>query len=435
MVVVHDERRLGLVVAGPHVVARHADDVVAEQRDECHVHELVDIRQPGDLTRRQRGHRAEVTEVDALPRLTAVERLDEIGVVGVDRPDVDRPAVGQGDVGLPPIGIGELAHSHAAETTGGRGSCEDEPRPIARGKKASMIAVEDTPTTDETHYRTCPLCEASCGLELTVRDGKVVRVRGDRDNPFSRGFICPKGSALQRIHEDPDRLRRPLVRRGDDPATATWEEVSWSEAFAEIERGLLPIIEAHGRDAVGVYLGNPNAHTLAGVLYVRPLLHALGTKNLFSASTVDQMPKHVSSGLLFGNALAIPVPDLDRTHYLLMLGANPWESNGSLCTAPDFPGRLKAIQERGGRFVVVDPRRTRTAEEADEHVAIRPGTDAQLLLAMINVLFADELVSLGHLERFDERRRRSPLAVTTVHTRSGGARVRRRCRDHSPAHP
>ena len=150
----------------------------------------------------------------------------------------------------------------------------------------------------------------------------------------------------------------------------------------------------------------PNAHTLAGVLYVRPLLHALGTKNLFSASTVDQMPKHVSSGLLFGNALAIPVPDLDRTDYLLMLGANPWESNGSLCTAPDFPGRLKAIQERGGRFVVVDPRRTRTAEEADEHVAIRPGTDAHLLLAMINVLFADRLVALGHLEEHDQRRRR-----------------------------
>ena len=267
-----------------------------------------------------------------------------------------------------------------------------------RGKKATMTAVENKPTTDEIHYRTCPLCEASCGLELKVRDGSVVRVRGDRDNPFSRGFICPKGSALQRIHEDPDRLRQPLVRRGDDPATATWEEVSWPEAYAEIEKGLLPILEKYGRDAVGVYLGNPNAHTLAGVLYVRPLLHALGTKNLFSASTVDQMPKHVSSGLLFGNALTIPVPDLDRTDYLLMLGANPWESNGSLCTAPDFPGRLKAIQERGGRFVVVDPRRTRTAEEADEHIAIRPGTDAHLMLAMINVLFSDRLVALGHLE-------------------------------------
>jgi len=261
-----------------------------------------------------------------------------------------------------------------------------------------MTAVDETRTEDQTHYRTCPLCEASCGLELTVRNGSVLRVRGDRDNTFSRGFICPKGSALQRIHEDPDRLRRPLIRRGNDPATAWWEEVSWAEAYAEIERRLLPIIEKHGRDSVGVYLGNPNAHTLAGVLYVRPLIRALGTRNLFSASTVDQMPKHVSSGLMFGNALTIPVPDLDRTDYLLMLGANPWESNGSLCTAPDFPGRLKAIQARGGRFVVVDPRRTRTAEEADEHVAIRPATDAHLLMAMINVLFADKLVSLGHLE-------------------------------------
>jgi len=261
-----------------------------------------------------------------------------------------------------------------------------------------MTALDETRPDEQVHFRTCPLCEASCGLELTVRDGAVVRVRGDRDNPFSRGFICPKGSALQRVHDDPDRLRTPQIRRGDDPATATWEDVSWPEAYAEIERRLQPIIEEHGRDAVGIYLGNPNAHTLAGVLYMRPFIRALGTRNIFSASTVDQMPKHVSSGLLFGGALTIPVPDLDRTDYLLMLGANPWESNGSLCTAPDFPGRLKRIQARGGRFVVVDPRRTRTADEADEHVAIRPGTDAHLLMAMINVLFADDLVHLGHLE-------------------------------------
>jgi len=250
------------------------------------------------------------------------------------------------------------------------------------------------------HFRTCPLCEAGCGLEVAVRDGAVTRIRGDRANLFSKGFICPKGSSLKQLHEDPDRLRGPVVRRGDDPASAAWEEVSWDEAFAEIERRLLPVLEAHGRDAAAIYVGNPNAHTMAGTMYLRPLIKALGTTNVFSASTVDQMPKHVSSGLMFGGAGLMPVPDLDRTDYLLMLGANPWESNGSLCTAPDFPGRLKAIQARGGRFVVVDPRRSRTAAEADEHLAIIPGTDTQFLLALANVLFADGLVDLGALAGF-----------------------------------
>jgi anaerobic selenocysteine-containing dehydrogenase len=255
-------------------------------------------------------------------------------------------------------------------------------------------------TTETTHHRTCPLCEATCGLEITVRDGRVHRIRGDRENPFSQGFICPKGSVLQHLHEDPDRLRRPLLRRGDDPATAVYEQVDWDEAFAEVERRLVPIIERHGRDAVALYLGNPSAHTLAGVLYNRPLVKALGSRNIFSASTVDQMPKHVSSGLLFGGPLLIPVPDLDRTDHLLMLGANPLESNGSLCTAPDFPGRLARIRRRGGKVVVVDPRRSRTAEEADEHVPIRPGADAHLLLAMANVLLTEGLADPGRLQAF-----------------------------------
>jgi len=273
----------------------------------------------------------------------------------------------------------------------------------------TSVAAQDeaatAPSTDTTslHFRTCPLCEATCGLEITMKhssDGKVEigRIRGDQDDVFSHGFICPKGSTLKQLHEDPDRLRRPVIRRGDDLATATWEEVTWDEAFAEIERGLMPVLETHGRNAAAIYLGNPNVHNLAGTLYNRALIKALGTKNLFSASTVDQMPKHVSSGLLFGHPDSIPVPDLDRTDFLLMLGANPYESNGSLCTAPDFPGRLKAIQARGGRFVVIDPRRTRTAEEADEHYFIRPGTDGHLLLAIINVLFAEDLVDLGRLE-------------------------------------
>ncbi|GAA2674842.1 molybdopterin oxidoreductase family protein [Actinoplanes palleronii] len=245
---------------------------------------------------------------------------------------------------------------------------------------------------NRTAYRTCPLCEAACGLELTVADDVVTGVRGDRDHVFSHGFLCPKGATFGRLSDDPDRLRRPMIRRG-----GRHEEVSWPEAFAAVEAGLRPIIEGYGQQAVAAYLGNPNVHTMAGGLYVTPLLKALGTRNIFSASTVDQMPKHVSCGYLYGNPLAIPVPDLDRTDYLLMLGANPWESNGSLATAADFPGRLRAIQARGGRFVVVDPRRTRTAEHADEHLFIRPGTDAYLLFGIVHTLFAEELIDLGRL--------------------------------------
>ena len=222
-------------------------------------------------------------------------------------------------------------------------------------------------------------------------DGPVVkRIRGDRDDVFSHGFICPKGSTLKQLQEDPDRLRTPLVRRNGELVEATWEE-----AWVAVADGLARVRADGGPNATAVYLGNPNAHSMAGALYVRPLLKALGTRNVFSASTVDQMPKHVSSGMLFGNPSAIPVPDLDRTDYLLMLGANPFESNGSLCTAPDFPGRLAAIRERGGRIVVVDPRRTRTADAADEHLAIRPGTDALWLAALAHEIVAAGNVDLG----------------------------------------
>ena len=223
-------------------------------------------------------------------------------------------------------------------------------------------------------FRTCPLCEATCGLRIETEDGRVTRIRGDVDDPFSKGYICPKGSTLGALHDDPDRLRRPLLRRN-----GAHEEASWEEAFAEVERRLTAIVATHGPDAVAVYIGNPNAHNFANTLAVRPLVKALRTKNVYSASTVDQMPKHVACGLLFGHPLAIPVPDLDRTDFLLLLGANPLESNGSLATAPDWPGRLEAIRRRGGRVIVVDPRRTRTAEHADLHVPIRPGTDAALL--------------------------------------------------------
>jgi len=241
-------------------------------------------------------------------------------------------------------------------------------------------------------FRTCPLCEATCGLRIETENGHVTGIRGDAEDPFSKGFICPKGSTLGALHDDPDRLRQPLVRRN-----GVHEEVSWEEAFAEVERRLTTVLATHGRDAVAVYAGNPNAHNFANTLAIRPLVKALGTKNVYTASTVDQMPKHVSCGLVFGHPLAIPVPDIDRTDFLLVLGANPLESNGSLATAPDWPGRLTAIRARGGRVVVVDPRRTRTAERADLHVPIRPGTDAALLAGIAQTLFAEGLVTPGRL--------------------------------------
>ncbi|WP_233647168.1 molybdopterin oxidoreductase family protein [Streptomyces sp. BSE6.1] len=243
-----------------------------------------------------------------------------------------------------------------------------------------------------TALRICPLCEATCGLALTVDGTTVTAARGDRDDVFSRGFICPKGASFGAVDSDPDRLRTPLVRRDGVLREATWEE-----AFEAVAAGVRPVVERYGPHSVGVVLGNPNVHTMAGALYPNVLLGALGTRSLFTASTLDQMPKHVSSGLLFGDANAIPVPDLDRTDHLLLIGANPLESNGSLCTAPDFPGRLKALGARGGTLTVVDPRRTRTAKLADRHVAIRPGTDALLLAAMAHVLYEEDLVDLGAL--------------------------------------
>jgi anaerobic selenocysteine-containing dehydrogenase len=253
------------------------------------------------------------------------------------------------------------------------------------------------PAATRTAFRTCPLCEAGCGLEIGLAPAgnghggeRVTRIRGDREDVFSHGFICPKGSTLKQLHEDPDWLRRPLVKRD-----GAFVEVGWDEAFAEVEARLLPIVEEHGRDAAAIYVGNPNAHALAGLLYLRPLIRALGTTNVYSASTVDQRPKEISSALMFGGALTVPVPDVDRTDFLLMLGANPYESNGSLATAPDWPGRLEALIERGGTLVVVDPRRTKTAAVATRHVAIRPGADPFLLMALVNVLADEGLVDTG----------------------------------------
>src|SRR5262249_3427459 len=207
----------------------------------------------------------------------------------------------------------------------------------AMPNKGCMTPVE------RISYHAGPLCEATCGLEIRTSGREVIGIRGDEADVFSRGFICPKGYALRELDADPDRLGTPLIRRQQllEPAT-------WDEAFAEIDRRLMPILHDHGRDAVAVYLGNPSAHSLALSLYGQVMLRALGTKNIYSASTVDQMPKQVAVGLMFGTVLSAPIPDLDRTDYLLILGANPFVSNGSLMTAPDVPGRLRAIRQRGG---------------------------------------------------------------------------------------
>lgn len=236
--------------------------------------------------------------------------------------------------------------------------------------------------------RICPLCEATCGLVLTVDDDRVTGARGDRADVFSHGFICPKGASFAELDNDPDRLSRPLVRRGGE-----FVETDWPDAFAAAEEGLRRVIESAGGKSVGMYLGNPSAHTIAGGLYAPQLIRALGTRHVYTASTLDQMPKQIACGYLFGNPFAFTVPDVDRTDHLVIIGANPLVSNGSLATAGDFAGKLKSLRRRGGTLTVVDPKRTRTAELADTHIAPRPGTDAALLFGVVHVLFDEGLVS------------------------------------------
>ncbi len=240
----------------------------------------------------------------------------------------------------------------------------------------------------------CNLCEAICGLVLTIEDrpdGPHVRsIRGNEDDPLSRGHICPKGVALADVYEDPDRLRNP-VRRVGEGADAQWVEISWDEALDLTADGIAGAINRGGRDALGVYLGNPNAHSLGAQTHGVQMIKTFKTRNKFSASTVDQVPHQFVAWQLFGHQLLIPIPDIDRTSYFLVFGANPMASNGSLMTVPDFPHRLRALKKRSGRMVVLDPRRTETAKVADEHHFVRPGTDAVVLLAMLHVLFEEEL--------------------------------------------
>lgn len=242
----------------------------------------------------------------------------------------------------------------------------------------------------EKRLAVCNLCEAICGLELTIEDGRVTGARGNPDDPLSRGHICPKGVAIGDIHADPDRLRRPVRR---DRTTGRWTEIGWDEALDLVADGIAAAINDHGNDALGIYLGNPSVHSLGSMTHGVAMVQSFRTRNKFSATSVDQLPHQLVGHLLYGHQLLLPVPDLDRTSYFLVFGANPMASNGSLMTVPDFPGRLRELDARGGRMVVFDPRRTETAKVASEHHFVRPGTDAWVLLAMLHTLFAEGLTT------------------------------------------
>jgi anaerobic selenocysteine-containing dehydrogenase len=242
-----------------------------------------------------------------------------------------------------------------------------------------------------THYHSCTLCEATCGITVTTDGDRVVDVRGDEHDPISRGYICPKATALADLHHDPDRLKRPLVKRDGEFA-----EVSWREAFDLVGDRLRAIRAKYGKHALGVYYGNPAAHNLGLMLFGIPLFRSLGTRNVFAATSVDQLPQMLAGYLMLGHQGLLPVPDIDRTDLFVCIGANPLVSNGSLMTAPNMRRRLKTLRGRGGRVVVVDPRRSETAAVA-EHVFIRPGTDAMMLLSLVNVLFEENLARPGRL--------------------------------------
>ena len=257
-------------------------------------------------------------------------------------------------------------------------------------------------TSTRTHHRVCHLCEAMCGLVIQTEGDKVTDVRGDKDDPLSRGHVCPKAVALQDIHEDPDRLRKPMKRIRTAPGEYQHVEIEWSEALDLAADALASTIEKQGVDAIGAYFGNPSVHNYGMLTHQRNLFRHIRTRNRFSATSVDQLPHHLVSLWCFGHMLLHPIPDVDRTHYFLMLGANPLASNGSIWTVPDVRQRLKDLKSRGGKLVVVDPRRTETAELASEHLFIRPGSDAAFLLAMIHVLFRDDLVAPGPLGDFTD---------------------------------
>lgn len=249
-------------------------------------------------------------------------------------------------------------------------------------------------TASRTVHRACNLCEALCGLDITVAGREIISIRGDEADTFSRGHICPKAVALKDIYDDPNRLRQP-VRRVND----TWKTIGWDEAFDLAAEQLAATVKQHGNHAVGLYAGNPSVHNIGTLFSIPAVVRVLNTRNLFSATSVDQLPQQLASLLMFGHQFLIPIPDIDHTDYFLILGANPIASNGSMMSVPDVARRLKAIQARGGKVVVIDPRRTETAEVASEHHFIKPASDAALLMAIINTMREENLFRLTHPEK------------------------------------
>ncbi len=249
----------------------------------------------------------------------------------------------------------------------------------------------------EIHYRACNLCEAICGIEIEHANGAILSIKGDREDPFSHGHICPKALALKDIYEDANRLKLPVKRTGNG-----WQEISWTNAFDEIAEKIGAIQTKYGRNAVAVFQGNPSVHNFGTLLNSGDLLKSLKTQNSFSATSVDQLPHHFAAWTMFGHPLLMPIPDVDRTEYFLIFGANPLASNGSLMTAPDVVNRLEAIKRRGGKIVLIDPRRTETARVANEHFFVKPGSDVFLLLAIIHTLFTENLVNLERLNEFTD---------------------------------
>lgn len=244
-------------------------------------------------------------------------------------------------------------------------------------------------------FRSCNLCEAICGIEINIDGQERLDIRGDKDDPFSRGYICPKAVALQDIHYDKDRLKFPVRR-----TSSGWERISWTEAFDEVAKNLKHVQANYGKRSVATYLGNPTVHNYGALLFAPGFIRSLHTRNRFSATSVDQLAHHLNAYLMFGHQLLLPIPDLDRTKFFLVLGANPVVSNGSLMTAPGMPRRLQEIRQRGGKVVLVDPRYNETARVADQHLFIRPGTDVLLLLALLQVVFEENLTRLDHLGPF-----------------------------------